>query len=489
MTIDIVSGLFGLTPWKARQERIDQMNTAAANYAAQSPFERSSNLLYRGGYGLGEAVAPAVGLADPRVEELRQQQAIMSQVDTSSAEGLLQGAILAKDTNPRLAAMLIQAAQVRKAEESKLALEAAHAKYYSTAGRTRTQSANAQLAAKQAVARNDAMKFALNAGYSGQELLDFVDEQVQRVTETWNATMGTESPMQANPVQSGGTYESGIKLSPTTAIDHGLRVTQKDKDAMIADATARGDMVAVEKIKELPVSTVKQLPKSKAEVAGEIKRAQTIAENEPKALARGAAAKEGGKAGIEINTKLYNTASAARKVVDKTETLINHLKTGNITTGMAADLRVGLARMISLLGGKDAAKNATDSQIADVMMGSEVFPLISSLGIGARGMDTPAEREFMRKVLTGTLPLEKGTLLRMAEIRRDAAQRDIDIWDEKVDAGDLDNYFSDTGIPKTKFGGPKISAPKMPPPTDADINATALKYKITPAEVRRRLGL
>lgn len=176
-----------------------------------------------------------------------------------------------------------------------------------------------------------------------------------------------------------------------------------------------------------------------------------------------AEAGEGGKTGIEIYTKQYHSADAADRVVNKTNSLLEHLKTGDITTGMGADIRIGLSRAQALLGGKDAAKNATDSQIADVMMGSEVFPLISALGIGARGMDTPAEREFMRKVLTGELSLEKETLIKMAEIRRDAAQKDIDRWNANVDRGDLDNYFNAVGIPKTKFGKSGVK-PGTPPP-------------------------
>ena len=35
----------------------------------------------------------------------------------------------------------------------------------------------------------------------------------------------------------------------------------------------------------------------------------------------------------------------------------------------------------------------------DKQMGSETFPLIESLGIGARGLDTPAEREFRWKMI------------------------------------------------------------------------------------------
>jgi hypothetical protein len=206
---------------------------------------------------------------------------------------------------------------------------------------------------------------------------------------------------------------------------------------------------------------------SKAAVAGAVERAKVAEQQNPEVLSKAAAAKEGGKTGVEVNTKYYQMAESASRALPKVDALIQHLKTGDVNTGITADLRTGVSRMQALLGGKDAAKNATDTQIADVMMGSEVFPLIQSLGVGARGMDTPAEREFMRKVLTGELSLEKGTLMRMAEIRKEALERDVLAWDKKVDAGDLDNYFRNVGIPKAKFGREKQKSEMdaLPPPS------------------------
>jgi hypothetical protein len=86
------------------------------------------------------------------------------------------------------------------------------------------------------------------------------------------------------------------------------------------------------------------------------------------------------------------------------------------------------------------------------MMGSEVFPLIQSLGIGARGMDTPAEKDFLRSVLTGSLKLEKGTLLKMAQLRKEALQGGVDSWNSSVDSGSRDRFFETTKIPKAKLG-------------------------------------
>jgi hypothetical protein len=84
-------------------------------------------------------------------------------------------------------------------------------------------------------------------------------------------------------------------------------------------------------------------------------------------------------------------------------------------------------------------------------MGAEVFPLIKQLGIGARGLDTPAEREFLRKVMTGMIPLNKETLLKMARDRRKASVGRMQEHDDRMDKGGMNSFYKIMGIPKEKF--------------------------------------
>ena len=51
----------------------------------------------------------------------------------------------------------------------------------------------------------------------------------------------------------------------------------------------------------------------------------------------------------------------------------------------------------------------SDIQEQDRLVGSEDFPLTKALGIGARGLDTPAEREFLRNPgAIGASPVNPG---------------------------------------------------------------------------------
>jgi len=192
------------------------------------------------------------------------------------------------------------------------------------------------------------------------------------------------------------------------------------------------------------------------------------------AKAQSASMVETGKKTGEKNVEQHDTAEKALAAVKKVDVLINHLETSDAITGMGADIIKGFERMKVLLGAN--AKTASDTEILDVMMGSEVFPLIKTLGLGARGMDTPAEREFLRSVLTGQINLNKETLLYMAKMRKGIAQDQVDKWNNRVDDGELDNYFEASGRKKQKLGAKEetqvdpVETPQEAP-TQEDIDA------------------
>lgn len=173
----------------------------------------------------------------------------------------------------------------------------------------------------------------------------------------------------------------------------------------------------------------------------------------------------GKKAGTEtgdVDVQQHETAIASLENINKIDQLLSHLKESDAITGMGSDFFKNIERAkVMVSNSEKAGKKVSDTELLDTMMGSEVFPLIKSLGIGARGMDTPAEREFMRSVLTGQTNLNKETLIRMAEIRRDVANRAIKRWNDRVGTGELDTYFNVTGRPKGAISGG--NQPAQPP--------------------------
>jgi hypothetical protein len=163
--------------------------------------------------------------------------------------------------------------------------------------------------------------------------------------------------------------------------------------------------------------------------------------------------------GKGVGEKVLATASAGEAGADnliKINETLNELKTNKAFTGSFSELQTNIAKVqAKFAADKEAGKRVTDTEYLDALLGSDVFPMISSLGIGAKGLDTPAEREFLRKVMTGTVALERDTLIKLTETRKNIAERAVKKYNEKVDAGELNEYFKIKGISPRKIEIPK----------------------------------
>lgn len=196
--------------------------------------------------------------------------------------------------------------------------------------------------------------------------------------------------------------------------------------------------------------------------------------------AEGAYGVAAGKGLFERDMEQHNAAQSAVEGLQATNNLLEHLKTADANTGLAAEIKLNIDRAKVLAAQNEkAGKRVSDTELLDSMLGSQVFPMIASLGIGARGLDTPAEREFLRKVMTGTITMNRDTLVRMAEIRKNVAERAIDKFNARVDSGELDRFFQAQGTPKKKIQKPTITnvppssipaAKAFPQPPQAAIN-------------------
>ena len=159
-----------------------------------------------------------------------------------------------------------------------------------------------------------------------------------------------------------------------------------------------------------------------------------------------------GKFAIDRDTTTFSAAEAGVDNDRKLTEVLKLLKTGAPITGPLAEIEYAVKRFQQVvLDNKAAGKAVTDTQLLEAFLGSDVFPMIKQLGIGARGLDTPAEREFMISVLTGRKTMNRETLTRMTEIRRDIARRAVEKWNDREDRGDTGRFHQRTGIPAGKF--------------------------------------
>jgi hypothetical protein len=193
--------------------------------------------------------------------------------------------------------------------------------------------------------------------------------------------------------------------------------------------------------------------------------------------AENAYASGAGTAAIKRDNTQHELAVAAPTHIAKLDETLKELKSGKAITGIGAELMKDFERIrAQVTNDKAAGKNVSDTEYLDSLLGSDVFPLIQQLGIGARGMDTPAEREFLRAVMTGTITLNKDTLIRMTESRRRTAQKTLDNWNKRVESGEVDDYFKYSKLPKSKIEyTPQVTVPTTP-------SGTPASQQLSPAE-------
>jgi hypothetical protein len=169
-----------------------------------------------------------------------------------------------------------------------------------------------------------------------------------------------------------------------------------------------------------------------------------------------------GKTKADRDYATFDSAQKAAGNLPKINATLAELQTSDAITGLGSEVFKNIERAkATFLADKKAGKKVTDTEYLDALLGSDIFPMISSLGIGAKGLDTPAEREFLRQVMTGTTSMNKDTLVKLTQLRKDIEERAVNRYNEKVEKGDLDKFFSQTGERKELISIP--SGAGLPP--------------------------
>ena len=164
------------------------------------------------------------------------------------------------------------------------------------------------------------------------------------------------------------------------------------------------------------------------------------------------------KFGVEENTKIYTSGQSAVRNIAKINETLNLIEKGDPTTGIGADLINNVNRTQLLFSdSKKKINQVSDTELLNSLLGADVFPQIGALGIGAKGLDTPAEREFLRQVMTGTINMNKETLVRLTKLRKKYEEKSITEYNKAVDEGQLDPLFKEGGLPKRKLSVPTTS--------------------------------
>jgi hypothetical protein len=173
-----------------------------------------------------------------------------------------------------------------------------------------------------------------------------------------------------------------------------------------------------------------------------------------------------GKATAERDVKQFETAETAVNNLDKINTTLAELKNSDAITGLGAEILTNVERFKKFVtDSKKSGKKVSDTEYLDALLGSDVFPMIGALGIGARGLDTPAEREFLRQVMTGTIKMDRNTLIRLTELRKNIEEKAIKRYNDRVKKGELNEFFKLQGREPVMFSLPSAPSASTRPGT------------------------
>ena len=119
--------------------------------------------------------------------------------------------------------------------------------------------------------------------------------------------------------------------------------------------------------------------------------------------------------------------------LDRALELINNTGT---RVGAFAGMLKKVDKLKYMTGVGDQAKiqeSVSNTELLEALLGGDVFPMIKELGIGARGLDTPAEREFLQKVMTGEITMNRDTLMKLTIMRRNNFAQAVEEYNKKYD--------------------------------------------------------
>ena len=152
------------------------------------------------------------------------------------------------------------------------------------------------------------------------------------------------------------------------------------------------------------------------------------------------------KAWNEVQLAEYQEAQKAKSNIQTIDDTYKRIeKLDEKATGLGANIRLQILRGAKLLGiaSEEDIRKLSDTQLVNAALGQSVFGAITALGIGARGLDTPAERDFLRDVLAGRITLDKTTLLEMTLMRRRQEMKAAEYFNKGLEAGNYDYFFTE----------------------------------------------
>lgn len=160
---------------------------------------------------------------------------------------------------------------------------------------------------------------------------------------------------------------------------------------------------------------------------------------------------EAGKLAARSDEKLVEDAYTAEAKFTKSKDILGQLDGNTFNFGALNQSKVAMTNLINNTPGlgnalrsteffNDWIEKAENTQIIDRALQEGVFAAINDLGIGARGLDTPAERQFLVAVVAGDTNQMESTLRALLEEKMARSERQVTRYEERRQAGELRRF-------------------------------------------------
>ncbi len=144
---------------------------------------------------------------------------------------------------------------------------------------------------------------------------------------------------------------------------------------------------------------------------------------------------------------LVNNAFAAEENYERTKQTLSKLD-DPMFLGRFSEAKTELAKVLQGLGVDASDQNAFGEWLQKgdntlrmrAVLGQQVFQAIGELGIGARGLDTPAERQFLIEVMAGQPGQTKGFLQALLKDRMSKQETIVKRYNTALSEGRLDRF-------------------------------------------------
>jgi len=167
--------------------------------------------------------------------------------------------------------------------------------------------------------------------------------------------------------------------------------------------------------------------------------------------------KKGREQKFEDDKAIFTSAKSAVENIAKLDEALTIIEEGDINVGIGSEIFTNFNRLkAQFLNDPEAASITAQNQYLDSLLGSDVFTAIGALGIGARGLDTPAERDFLIQVMTGSRTMDREALAALTTFRKIREVKMMKRYNEAVDSGRLAEYG------KLGYTVERLEVPEMP---------------------------